>query len=161
MEVRAIRTGGTVICYYMDLNTPYDIGSLYPDWQIDGLYMSVDYHRNGDPEKSQWTISIEHEFESFAVSRKNKWFNDQHGWGIHPSMELLDVGRLVDGRNVQIARFQEMTPHGQEIQNKWHGYPADIKGKTSDIPILKVLTDWLELGIIKKHQLSKIRRGLL
>lgn len=145
----------------MELNTSYDIGSLYPDYGIEGLYMAVDYHRNSNPEKSQWIISVEEEFMSFAISRKNEWFNGQRGWGVHPSNTLLDVGSLVDGRNVQIARFQEMTPLGQKIQNKWHGYPADIKGKTNDIPEIKVLKNWLDLGIIQKHQLSKIRRGVL
>lgn len=145
----------------MNSNTAYDINTLYPDWQIDGQYMSIAYHRNGDPEKSQWFISIEEEFESFAVSRKNKWYNELRGWGIHPSGTLMDVGRLADGRTVQIVRFQEMTPHGQEIQNIWHGYPADIKRKTNDIPIYTILMSWMNQGIIKKHQLSKIRRGVL
>lgn len=149
------------IQFIMDFNTAYDINTLYPDWQIDGLYMTIGYHHNGAPEKSQWLISVEEEFKSFAVSRKNKWYNEQRGWGIHPSGTLMDVGRLTDGRTVQIVRFQEMTPLGQMIQNIWHGYPADIKGKTNDIPIYDVLTHWLKLGIIKKHQLSKIRRGVL
>lgn len=145
----------------MELNTAYDINTLYPDWNIEGQYTAVDYHRNGDPEKSQWVISVEEEFKSFAISQKNKWYEGQRGWGIHPSMAFLDVGYLNNGKNVQIARFQEMSPHGQEIQNIWHGYPADIKGKTNDIPILAVLNIWRELGIIQKHHLSKIRRGVL
>lgn len=145
----------------MELNTCYDIATLFPDLKIECLYVAVDYHRNGNPQKSQWIISVEEEFESFAIARKNEWFNGLRGWGIHPSGSLADVGRLVNGRNVQIARFQEMTPPGQKIQNVWHGYPADIKGKTNDIPVMEVLNNWLEAGIIQKHQLSKIRRGVL
>lgn len=146
----------------LELDAAYEIKSLFDDLDnCSGSYMSVSYHRNGDPEKSQWTISVEEEFRSFAISRQNRWYQDKRGWGIHPSGSLIEVGTLVCGKIVRISRFQEMSPLGQEFKDIWHGYPADIKGKTNDIPVVEVLDSWLNAGIIKRHQLSKIRRGLL
>lgn len=145
----------------MDLNTQYSLSEIYPDEDVDGNYMSVSYHRNGNPIKSQWTISIEEEFESFKISRLQNWHNERRGWGLHPTNPFSEIGRSVSNRSVMIARFQEMSPNGQVIQDIWHGYPADIRGKTNDIPTVDVLKSWLANGYINGNQFSKIRSGKL
>lgn len=145
----------------MYLDIQYNLTTLYPDDNVDGNYMSVSYHRNGNPIKSQWTISIEEEFESFKISRQQNWHNEKRGWGLHPTEPFSMIGRLINGKNVMIARFQEMSPNGQNVEDIWHGYPADIRGKTNDIPTVDVLKSWLANGYINGSQFSKIRRGIL
>lgn len=141
-----------------NVDTSYVISDIFHDKEIDCSYVSTRYHRNGDPQKSQWTISIEEELLSFATSQENKWYDDDKGWGIHPTGALLEVGKLKTGEKVLIARFQKLGP---TAHNQWHGYPADIRGKTHDIPNDFVLTDWKNKKIILNHQFSKIRRGIL
>lgn len=145
----------------MNLDTPYNLTTLYPDDNVYGNYMAVRYHRNGYPIKSQWTISIEEEFESFKISRQKNWYNEKRGWGLHPANPFSEIGRSVSNKSIMIARFQEMSPIGQNVKDIWHGYPADIRGKTNDIPTVDVLKSWLANGYIKGHQFSKIMRGTL
>lgn len=145
----------------MELDTFYQISLLYPEVNFNGSYMSVSYHRNGDSEKSQWTINVEEEFDCFKNALVNNWHIEKRGWSLHPSNRLMEIGKLKSGKSSFIIRFQEMSPIGQEVQNRWHGYPADIKAKNNDIPPDAVLRDWLDKKYIKNHQFSKIRRASL
>lgn len=145
----------------MDLDTLYNLTTLYPNDNVDGYYMAVSYHRNGNPKKSQWTISVDDEFECFKISRQQNWHNEKTGWGLHPTDPFSVIGRTDANINVMIAKFQEMSPNGQMVKDIWHGYPADIRGKISDIPDDYVLKSWLTHGYISGHEFSKIRRGAL
>ena len=145
----------------MNLDTLYNLTTIYPYDNVDGNYMAVSYHRNGNPQKSQWSISVEEEFESFKISRQQNWHNEKRGWGLHPKDPFSTIGRTTANNNVVIAIFQEMSPNGQNVDDIWHGYPADIRGKINDIPTVDVLRSWLTNGYINGHEFSKIRRGSL
>lgn len=145
----------------MDLDRQYKLSDIYADIHDECVYISVSYHRNGNPKKSQWSISIEEEFESFKTSRLQNWTSNKRGWGLHPSKPNFEVGTLSNEEVVFIARFQEMSPDGQPIKDIWHGYPADIRNKKNDIPTDAILKCWLENSYINKSQFSRIRRGVL
>ena len=44
-------------------DTEYDMAVEYPLLEISGYYKAVSFHRNGTPDKSQWTISVDDEFD--------------------------------------------------------------------------------------------------
>lgn len=145
----------------MDLDKAYKLSDIYDDVNDECSYTSVSYHRNGNPKKSQWSISIDEEFVCFKTSRLQKWSSQKRGWGLHPSNKFDEVGKLTDKESVKIARFQENSPNNQPIKDEWHGYPADIRGKKNDIPTDSVLQSWLSKGYINKSQFIRIRRGVL
>jgi hypothetical protein len=52
-------------------------GGCKPIW-----YEIMIYHRNKNPEKSQWLISCEEKINCFVVSIKSNWIGEYSAWGL-------------------------------------------------------------------------------
>lgn len=118
-------------------------------------YTSNIQHRNGNPEKSQWTISTVYEESSFQLSIHNNWLLNTHGWGLHlVSGQPTIVGIAKDRtNNVFFAKFV-----GADKIN-WHGYPADYRNNNHDIPDSDILRKWLDASIFSRATIRKITKG--
>ena len=115
-------------------------------------------HRNGNFNKSQWTISVSGEVQCFTVSNSEGWLNGAHGWGLYdiPGGAIDYVGTATDGKSqLLIAKF--VTGGGKGL---WHGYPADHRN-AEDRPETGILDEWLQRRMLRPAVLSKIARGAL
>lgn len=127
-------------------------------------YIVVSYHRdNSLKNKSKWTIDEEEELNCFIQTQENMWIDDYTAWGIKYefiedkkiSKTIIDpIGNSEHNEDLHIAKFVDSNEN-----DTWHGYPADYRRKKQDIPPTNVLSAWMEAGILKKHQASKIKRG--
>ena len=120
-------------------------------------YVSKADHRDGTRAKSQWTITFSAEKDCFVASWTRGWLITNRGWGLH----LVDgvpasVGTSArsSGRAVP-ADLKVATFRGDS--NIWHGYPADYCIHAQDRPPITVLQEWATLGLIRKHELRRIR----
>lgn len=116
------------------------------------------HHRDNRPDKSQWTIIPDEEFECFVKAIiKDKTFG----------LYLKDEKPLVLGKRklkaiqegkkdaeLYIARFVHDVAH-----KVWHGYPADGELGDQDIPSSYYLKQWKAKGYFTSAQLSKIHKG--
>lgn len=137
-------------------NVLYDLGKEYPLLKIKGFYTSLKYHRDKNPKKSQWIVSVDQEVDCFAQTKSENWISKDRGWGIIiQNKRLGKIGISVLGEDLSIARFE-----CKNNNDEWHGYPADLKNKTDDIPIDDVLIVWRNSGYINKSEFIKIRRGV-
>lgn len=139
------------------------------------VYSPYSKHRDGDPDKSQWSdeITQDKEFELFKYSISNEWvkvekFNykrigyrrllspNGRGWGLYlVDGELKELGTLKDRKTkVTVCVFEEGNP------NLWHGYPANFKNR-QDRPLDNVLDKWREASIIQKPDMRKIKQGMI
>lgn len=120
------------------------------------FYIIVSQHRlNINKDKSHWSITFEEELKCFNNSLTNNWLIDFKGWGLHMiNNEINPLGYSKQGEQLRIAKFVDSYK-----SSKWHGYPADYRNNIQDRPASDVLKSWVENGIIKKHQMSKIRSG--
>ena len=119
-------------------------------------YTVVSYHRNSSLQnKSKWTISRLDEFNCFAYSEEKEWLINHQGWGVIPDgNKLIELGKNSESEKLYISKFVD-----SEENNIWHGYPADYRRNTQDIPTTQILTNWYNDGLIKKHHILKIKRG--
>src|SRR5579871_184544 len=84
-------------------------------------YLSINYHRDGTADKSQWRITRELEHAIFCESDENDWNdNDGHYWGHHDSghTELGTKGE-------RICHF----PLPTNLTDAWHGYPVSLNSE--------------------------------
>lgn len=120
------------------------------------FYMIVSQHRlNINKNKSHWCITYEEELKCFKNSLANNWVSDFKGWGLHIiNNEISTLGYSKQKEQLKMAKFVDSYK-----SSKWHGYPADYRNNVQDIPSSELLRNWVENGIIQKHQMSKIRSG--
>ena len=120
------------------------------------MYRHHPGHRNWTAGKSQWIISEPAELASFEFARSRGWLLDQVGWGLHiPDQTPEWLGVAQDHRTrVFIAKFV-----GATAPVMWHGYPADHRRNTADIPTERVLNAWLKAAIFSPAKIRKIARG--
>lgn len=144
----------------MRVNILYDLALEYPSRGIQGKYKSLNYHRNGNPIKAQWTITVDEEIDSFADTKENNWIDGNKGWGIISEGDgHKNIGYVINKDEkipVYIARFV-----GNTRTDEWHGYPANIARGASDRPVDSVLGEWRESKYISNSEYSRIRRGIL
>lgn len=120
-------------------------------------YVIIPGHRlRGYPDKSRWLISLKEEANCFAESHSKNWLLESVGWGliVDDDAKLKILGENPQREKTKIAKFQTQN------QNLWHGYPADLKRKPKDIPVVDILKKWRQAGIIEKHHMSKLQRGV-
>ncbi|MEP4599695.1 MAG: hypothetical protein ABJZ98_02215, partial [Saccharospirillum sp.] len=99
-------------------------------------------HRNSNPNKSQWTIDIPSELESFQTMDQQEWNENQTGWGLYFNEygSISYLGTLPRNRaEVFIAKFVCDVAHGL-----WHGYPADYQSNIQDVPHKEVIFEWVQ-----------------
>lgn len=120
------------------------------------VYQINPAHRNGNPQKSQWTIGNREELEVFAWSLENWSYDGRYYWGVFLNNGTNAVlGLTAGGFDSKIARF---VVNGQP--QIWHGYPVDyINNPQCERPNRAVLSHWFEIGIITKPKILKLMRG--
>lgn len=124
---------------------------------IDGVYCKIHpHHRNGNPNKSQWTVSMCDELWAFVVSRIQGWVGKGQAWALHVVRGNVSVvGVSSDrARDLHLCRFVDPNSN-----NRWHGFPADYQVRQQDIPPVSVLRQWLGASLISKSAMRKIKQG--
>jgi hypothetical protein len=125
---------------------------------LDCIYKISPLHRRtrGNTDKSIWTISNEEEVELFIFSKSANWTEDNVCYGLKLNgTAILVIGRTPDNHNLKIAKFVDGNRN-----NKWHGYPADPKNKSQDIPCTEILTSWRNLNYIGKSDVRKLKQQI-
>lgn len=116
-------------------------------------------HRNGSPQKSQWTISEQAEQQCFYQAY-NLWQQAEYTcWGLHfenGKAVYLGKSKISSGivRDLFIAKFLDSNANCE-----WHGYPADHTLNHQDIPPTDVLAVWLKDGHLRQAAIRKITKG--
>jgi hypothetical protein len=117
------------------------------------LYQHSEKHRDGNPGKSQWTISRKEEALSFEKACGANWTNGNCGWGIHiVADEIAYLGRDRDAGDVFLAKYDN------HALGQWHGYPCDYR-IDNQRPTGDILQSWVEEGFLKLAKMRKIVRG--
>ncbi|MBR6854003.1 MAG: hypothetical protein IKN03_01155 [Fibrobacter sp.] len=142
------------------VNTLYDLASEYPGRGIQGKYKSLDYHRDRNPAKAQWIISVNEEIDSFADTKANNWIDGNKGWGIIIGGKSHKIIGYVRNKGENIFVYIACFVNGAKT-DEWHGYPANIARGASDRPVDSVLGEWRESKYISNSEYSRIRRGIL
>lgn len=119
-------------------------------------YVLHSHHRNGNVEKSQWTVTYKEEITLFEGSIMTEPPGICDTWSLRKDKSV--VGRsplkIPPARDLRIAKFVKNSDH-----NYWHGYPADYRMHAHDRPPIEILLKWHKTGQIEKHEISKVRRG--
>lgn len=120
------------------------------------IYQINPQHRNGSSSKSQWTITRKAEVELFGWANEKESKSGDYYWGvIQHNNKCIDLGITVAENKTKIARF--VHSHEPII---WHGYPVDyIQDPQNDCPRRELLLKWKAMGIIEKHQISRLTSG--
>ncbi len=117
------------------------------------------YHRNGNRNKSQWTISQRQEVLLFQSAFQEADPVDGVIWSLLVQEGIVCVvGRSRAAsppqRQLKISRFNDNAQ-----PSYWFGYPADYELFRQDRPPMCILMRWFETGIIGKADISRIRQG--
>ena len=132
----------------------YDVSTEYPTYNITGYYKSVSYHRNGTADKSQWTISVDDEFDLFAKTKRDGQIYDDKGYALWIVSDVACVlGVTEHNSETRLARFVDGTR-----SDHWHGYPANYMRAKNDIPPMSLLKQWKESGLIEKSDITRLKQ---
>lgn len=128
------------------------------------FYVHNVLHRNGNPQKSQWSISELDErncFENAAgFLHIYGWTLTFCCWGLHFSeggLSYLGISAANSSdprRELFIAKFVDSNQN-----NRWHGYPADHVDHPQDIPPENILSHWMRLRHLSPAKIRKISKG--
>jgi hypothetical protein len=118
-------------------------------------YVINQHHRNGNRAKSQWRITIPDEKASFENARTNGWLTPDTGWGLH----LVNGNAVVLGVAQDHATSVFLAKYVGSASGPWHGYPADYRSNSQDIPTPHVLGEWCVKGLFSAAKIRKISRG--
>lgn len=112
-------------------------------------------HRDSNPNKSQWDITVENELYVFRCAAYYKWFTHNKAWALFLNNgEMHYLGTVPGNRRTFIAKFVVDNNH-----NAWHGYPADHISKSQDIPDGAILQAWVQSKLLTKPKMRKIMQG--
>lgn len=136
----------------------------HPTTFEDVRYIQTMTHRNGNPQKSQWTINEIEERDCFEFAAQ-MYFIDGFSsnyccWGLYilnKSPERLGksaANKPQPFRDLFIAKFVD-----GDKNNKWHGYPADLVNYTQDIPLENILNYWMEANFFSAAKIRKMSRA--
>ena len=120
-------------------------------------YLSKQDHRDGTAIKSQWCISDDQEYASFALGINSGWVVHQSAWGLHLVNNVADyLGRAAVNPGPDTPLFVSFF----QLANPCHGYPSDPKRSTREVPPKEVQSDWLAKRYLRPAVVRKIGRGL-
>ena len=139
------------------MNMPYkaDIEINLTGQTTSNYIISSQHRRQGNPNKSIWTISFNEEVECFIQAINQEWKNGSKAWGLQfINNALQSIGINNNRQELKLAIFVD----GSKI-NVWHGYPADYLQNSHDRPTTRILKNWVDSGYITKAKMSKIRLG--
>ena len=110
-------------------------------------------HRNGAPQKSQWTIPEDQERSVFAHAYSQGWYDGTVAWGVRiANTAISQIGIGVDRiRRLFIAKFVD-----GNARSEWHGYPADYLSHQQDVPDPRFLRIWCNRQHINRATMRKI-----
>lgn len=116
------------------------------------------HHRDNRPDKSQWTIIPDEEFECFVkaiITDKTfgLYLKDGKPY-VLGKRKLKAIQEGKDDADLYIARFVH-----DDACKVWHGYPADSELGDQDIPSSYYLKQWKAHGYFTPAQLRKIQKG--
>lgn len=120
-------------------------------------YLPHPHHRDGNRNKSQWTIVENDEVKVFNFAIASSWISGTSAWGVYLSdgNNLNYLGISKDrSRTLFLAKFVNKTN-----QTQWHGYPADHQINCQDIPAMDIQRRWLEANILSPAKIRKIAKG--
>lgn len=120
-------------------------------------YVHKSYHRNGNPNKSQWTVVPTIEVHLFEISYQNVRNTSPVLWSLHiengvPVAVGISCTAKPPQRPLKIARFNH-----HKRPDYWSGYPADYRSRHQDRPPISVLKEWVAAGIISTADMSRVR----
>lgn len=120
------------------------------------MYIINQHHRNGNSNKSQWTINKADEEICFTLANSSGWILSDKGWGLHfVSQKPTWLGVAQNGGiQLFIAKFV-----GDSARNEWHGYPANYRNNHHDIPESEILKQWLSNSVLNTAKVRKITKG--
>jgi len=114
-------------------------------------------HRNGNPEKSQWTIQPDAELATFESAMSRSWRDETTAWGLFPLDAPHKLG--ISAKNATLwPRNLFMAKYVSSDSLTWHGYPADPVRRTSDCPPDDVANMWLKTRLVPKSFIRKSRK---
>ena len=114
-------------------------------------------HRDGNPNKSQWTIDTDQEIDVFCCMADHGWGFQDNGWSLFIKEDSsIDYLGFIQSRKAKvfIAKFVVDTNH-----NAWHGYPADYQVRAQDVPHKDILRKWKDENYLTKAKMRKIMMG--
>ncbi len=118
-------------------------------------YRHKNDHRDQSQNKSQWEVSEAEERGIFSNTYKRGWYGQAVGWGLHlenKSIRVLGVG-VNRQRQLFFARFVD-----GNVNNIWHGYPADYLEHQQDVPDPIFLSIWCSEKYMSAAKMRKILR---
>ena len=121
-------------------------------------YVSKNYHRNGNRNKSQWksSVTIKVEVEIFLTGHKQ---GQSHAWGHYLNGDTVTVLGTSPSSTQPVVELLVAKFNGQQNPQVWSGYPADYRRNPQDRPPVSVLNEWVTAGVIAKHEISRVRGG--
>lgn len=120
------------------------------------MYVINPHHRNGNTNKSQWTISEADEIKCFDLAKNQGWVLGEKGWGLHVVGQKPTWLGVAQDHSTQlfVAKFV-----GDSSGVEWHGYPADYRNNHHDIPEEGILRKWLSESGLSAAKVRKIAKG--
>lgn len=118
------------------------------------IYQSNPVHRNGRRGHTQWAalVSETKEENMFRSGLSAGWESDSSIFSFLIKHDLVLCFLDRDSR-LNFARF---------IGGKnWHGFPADVKLNSRDLPSYEILSSWESRGITTRAKIAKLRRRQL
>lgn len=108
-------------------------------------------HRTGLPkiDRTIWIVSeqIEEGFFRSSVVNNYKCLNHNFWW-----IEKKHIGQT-DTKMAFIAKFKS------DNNNLWHGYPVTAERTPYDRPPTTILEEWLKKDLLRRKNVSDIKRG--
>lgn len=121
-------------------------------------YVSKNYHRNGNRNKSQWksAVTVKVEVAIFLKAHKQ---GQSHVWGYYLRGGVAAALGTSPSSTQPVVDLFIAKFNGQENPQVWSGYPADYRRNPQDRPPTSVLSEWATAGLIAKHEISRVRGG--
>lgn len=113
-------------------------------------------HRDGTAKKSQWTVAVAAEIESFRLAVAEGWTNGALAWSLHIHNGRADyLGTSAKDPGPDEPLFLALF----EIAATCHGFPADHRRSNREKPPAHVQRAWLASPVIRDAVVRKIGRG--
>lgn len=119
-------------------------------------------HRDGNPNKSQWSIPVADEQASFVLAHSRGWLLTDNGWSYHVRNDVVDyLGYAVPHRGIPIEHRRKLllakfVASGTPLV--WHGYPADPQNNRHDVPDIAIRRQWLMEDVLPPQFVRKVGR---
>ncbi|MDH1707054.1 hypothetical protein [Acinetobacter johnsonii] len=119
-------------------------------------------HRNGNFNKSQWSVKTDMELQIFSSGLINQWSNSSRDviWSVPKHLpNLIEIGteRPTKGSANEPLYIAKYTG---DTNGTWHGYPVSPKSQP-DHPPQEIVNKWIDDNFIDKSFFSRWIRGKL